>query len=107
IILFAAPASMYTWICLPLGIFVGVWSVVITSAAEQFGTNLRSTATTLIPNMVRASAIPITIAFSYMSQGIGASKAALFTGLVCFTFAFISIHFMEETFGRDLDFIET
>jgi len=107
IVLFAAPASMYTWICLPLGACVGVWSVVVTSAAEQFGTNLRSTATTLIPNMVRAAAIPITLVFSSLSICMGASKAACTIGMVCFALAFISIYFMEETFGRDLDFVET
>lgn len=106
LILFAAPAEWYSWICLPLGVFVGVWSVVITSAAEQFGTNLRATATTLVPNMVRASAIPITIAFSALSQHLGASKAALSVGMVCFILAYISIWRMEETFGRDLDFVE-
>jgi MFS family permease len=107
IILFAAPASLYAWICFPLGIFVGVWSVVVTSAAEQFGTNLRSTATTLIPNMVRASVIPITTAFSYLSPYIGASKAACLIGMLCYALAFLSISQMKETFGQDLDFLET
>ena len=107
IILFTAPASMYSWICFPLGIFVGVWSVVVTSAAEQFGTNLRSTATTLVPNMVRASAIPITTGFSYLSIYIGASKAACLIGMVCYALAFYSISRMPETFGRELDFVES
>jgi hypothetical protein len=97
---------MYAWICLPLGVFVGVWSVVVTSAAEQFGANLRLTATTLVPNMVRASAIPITIVFNYLSNFIGGSNAVCLVGMVCYALAFYSISKMPETFGCDLDFNE-
>jgi len=85
---------------------VPLWFAVITSTAEQFGTNLRSTATTLVPNMVRASTIPITLVFGLISSNLGTLNAALITGCLCFFGAAISIAFMDETFGKDLDFIE-
>lgn len=100
------PPEMYTFFCLPLGFFVGSWSVVVTSAAEQFGTNIRSTATTLVPNLVRASAIPITILFTLLSPACGTVGSAMITGGLCFLVAAIAILFMEETFGKDIDFVE-
>ncbi len=100
------PVEYYRLLCLPLGFFVGYWSVLVTSAAEQFGTNLRSTATTLVPNLVRASTIPITILFSSISAIWGPVAGAMLTGGVCFAGAFISILMMDETFAKDLDFIE-
>jgi hypothetical protein len=92
---------------LPLGFFIGYWSVVMTTTAEQFGTNLRATATTLVPNLVRASTIPITVLFSYLSSICGPVNSAMITGSLCFFGAIVSIALMEETFGKDIDFVET
>lgn len=100
------PPQMYPIFCSLVGLSVGYWSVVITSTAEQFGTNLRSTATTLVPNLVRASTIPITLIFGLFSASLGTLNAALVTGCLCFLGAALSIAFMDETFGKDLDFIE-
>jgi MFS family permease len=100
------PAHLYATLCLPLGFFVGYWGVVVTSTAEQFGTNLRATATTIVPNLVRASAIPITFLFSSLCQIFGNTNAAILTGGLCFLIAFLSIAFMDETFQKDLDFVE-
>ena len=102
-----SPPQFYCLLCLPLGFFVGYWSVVVTSTAEQFGTNLRSTATTLVPNLVRASTIPITVLFSYLSSICGPVNSAMITGGLCFVGAIVSIALMEETFGKDIDFVET
>lgn len=98
--------QMYAVFCFPLGFFLGYWSVVVTSTAEQFGTNLRSTATTLVPNLVRASIIPMSFVFGLFSNIIGVTAAAAFTGIMCFIMAAVSIITMDETFGRDLDFLE-
>jgi MFS family permease len=101
------PRQLYGLLCLPLGFFIGYWSVVVTSTAEQFGTNLRSTATTLVPNLVRASAIPITVLFSHLSSMCAPITAAMITGGLCFIGAVVSIILMDETFGKDIDFVET
>jgi len=98
--------QMYGIFCFPLGFFVGYWSVVITSTAEQFGTNLRSTATTLVPNLVRASVIPMSFLFGLLSTIIGVTASAAFAGIICFLMAAVAIISMDETFGKDLDFLE-
>ncbi len=102
-----SPPLLYRLLCIPLGFSVGYWSVVITTTAEQFGTNLRATATTLVPNLVRASVIPLTLLFSLLATRFSASTSALIVGTFCFVGALISIFFMEETFGKELDFIES
>lgn len=100
------PPKYYGLFCMPLGFFVGSWSVVVTSAAEQFGTNLRATATTLVPNLVRASVIPVTTLFGILTAACGPIISAMITGCVCFLCAVVSILLMEETYGKDLDFVE-
>lgn len=102
-----SPAEIYGLLCLPLGFFLGSWSMVVTTAAEQFGTNLRATATTLVPNLVRASAIPITLGFCTLAPVLGPVNSAMCIGAVCFAGAIVSILLMEETAQKDLDFIET
>ena len=96
----------YTWLCLPLGLFVGYWAVVITTTAEQFGTNVRSTVTTLVPNLMRACAIPTNLAFAAISSASSTEKAVVILGAVSFILAFISLFTTEETYAKDLDFVE-
>jgi MFS family permease len=107
LLLLNSPKDFYAPLCLPMLFFFGYWSVAMTTTAEQFGTNLRATATSLVPNLVRGSAIPMTSLFSLLSQNIGARNSAIVTGTCCFIAAAISIHFMEETEGKELDFLET
>lgn len=99
------PQMVYA-LCFILGIAGGYWAVLVTMAAEQFGTNIRGTVATTIPNFVRGSAIFITLSFRALSQNIGIPYAALSVGLFCILGAFVSLFFSEETFGKDLDFIE-
>lgn len=97
----------YTLLCLPLGFFVGYWAIAITTTAEQFGTNVRSTVTTLVPNLMRACHIPINIAFATISQAMNTSASVMILGGVSYLLAFVCLFFMEETFAKDLDFVET
>ena len=73
-ILLRSSIQYYAYLCIPVGFFVGYCSVVLTTTTEQFGTNLRSTATTLVPNFFRASAIPITIIFSMLVPSVWRDK---------------------------------
>ncbi len=101
--------STVEWIyllCFLLGVTAGYWAVLVTVAAEQFGTNLRGTVATTIPNFVRGSAVISTLSFSALKGPMGLSTAALVVGTVCFALALGSIWRIEETFGKDLDFEE-
>lgn len=96
--------GMYA-ICAFMGFATGFWAVFVTMAAEHFGTNLRATAATTVPNMVRG-ALPL-ITWLYTSLlGCGAIKSAAITGAVVMTISIIAAIMTEETFGKDLDFIE-
>lgn len=93
-------------LCLMLGLFSGYWAVLVTMAAEQFGTNLRATVATSVPNFVRGSAALITWTFATLRDSMSAQSAALAVGLGCFLLAFLALFGLEETFGKDLDFVE-
>jgi len=97
--------EFYT-LCLFFGLFTGYWVVFVTMAAEQFGTNLRATVTTSVPNMVRGSLILVSILFQWLRMEIGIIHAALAVAILLVAFAFIALYNLEETYGRDLNFVE-
>ncbi len=92
--------------CFLLGFGVGYWALFVTIAAEQFGTNLRSTVATTVPNFIRGTVIPLTIAFKYMRESIGILEGALVVGIFTILIAFWALRLIDETFGRDLNFVE-
>ena len=96
----------YLLLCVLLGISSGFWVIFVTVAAEQFGTNLRATVTTTVPNFVRGSVILITLSFQWLKSPMGIVNAALIVGLATLSIAFIAAFNLEETFGKDLDFLE-
>jgi MFS family permease len=101
-------ASMYI-ACAMLGFSTGFWAIFVTMGAEQFGTNLRATAATTIPNMVRGSLPLINLLFvNLFQQSIGWSfvKSAMITGIIVMVITLIAAYFTEETFHKDLDYIE-
>ncbi|MFZ1612924.1 MAG: MFS transporter [Holophaga sp.] len=89
-----------------LGLATGYWAVFVTIAAEQFGTNLRSTVATTVPNFVRGAVPLITGSFVLLRGHLGYIGAAWAVGLTCFGLALVSLWGMAETAGRDLDFVE-
>ncbi len=89
-----------------LGFFGGYWAVFLTSSSEQFGTNLRMTVTTTVPNFVRGALIPITLVFKAFIPSFGLINAAAIVGLICFSLAFWAVIHLQETFGKSLDFVE-
>lgn len=98
--------QFYT-LCFILGFGAGYWAVFVTNAAEQFGTNLRATVTTTVPNFVRGSVPLMTMAFQYLSHSMGLVGAAGTVGITVGVLAFVSMKSLDESFGRDLDFLET
>ena len=102
--------GMYV-ICAAMGFGTGFWAIFVTMAAEQFGTNLRATAATTVPNMVRG-ALPILFLLFKWLQGLFADlshpyiTAGWVTGVIVMAIAIIAAYFTEETFGKDLNYTE-
>ncbi|TAK18338.1 MAG: MFS transporter [Myxococcaceae bacterium] len=94
-------------LCSAMGFGIGYWAVFVTIAAEQFGTNLRATVTTSVPNFVRGSVPLLTAAFiGLKGQGMSLVGSAMVVGGACLTLALASLWWMEETYGRELDYLE-
>jgi MFS family permease len=93
-------------ICVMLGISIGYWAVFVTTASEQFGTNLRATVTTTVPNFIRGSVIPITLIFNLLRAPFGLIYAALIVGVISIIIAFISLYNLKESYGVELDYVE-
>ena len=101
----ATPAVFYA-ICGALGFSGGYWAIFVTVAAEQFGTNLRATVATTVPNFVRGMVVPITMLFKYTKEHFGLETGAIIVGAICIVLAFASLFALEETFHKDLDYFE-
>jgi MFS transporter, putative metabolite:H+ symporter len=96
--------------CALLGFSTGFWAIFITMGAEQFGTNLRATAATTIPNMVRGALPLINLMFLNLFQRNWhwtLFKSGIITGIVVMTVTLIAFYFTEETYHKDLDYLET
>jgi len=89
-----------------MGFASGYWILMLTSATEQFGTNIRSTVTTTIPNFIRASVVPMNAAFLALRDSFQMINAAIIVGIVTSCLALVSLFFLKETFSQDLDFVE-
>lgn len=92
--------------CFCLGVGIGYWALFVTIAAEQFGTNLRSTVATTVPNFIRGTVVPLTFAFRLIREETGIITGALIVGVGTVIIALWALNAMTETFGRDLDFLE-
>ena len=99
-------ASWFYALCLFLGMATGYWALFVTIASEQFGTNIRSTVTTTVPNFVRGAVWPITFFYTSMVPSAGVVSSALLVGIICIGLAFLATAQVKETFGKDLDYME-
>ncbi len=93
-------------LCILLGFSNGYWTLFITVAAELFGTNLRATVATTVPNFVRGAVIPITTLFLLMRSGVGIIYSALIVGAITTVLALWALRTLPETFHKDLDYYE-
>ncbi len=90
-----------------VGIPNGFWSVFVTTASEQFGTNLRATVTTTVPNFVRGTTVLITTSFNFLKSGSpGVIGAATIVGLVVLALSFYATATSEESYHKELDYVE-
>lgn len=97
------------FICGLMGFATGFWAIFVTMGAEQFGTNLRATAATTIPNMVRGALPLINLMFKEVFQdnfGWSLVKSGVITGIIVISITLIAAYFTEETFHKDLNYVE-
>lgn len=100
-------SSFYFYtMCVLLGIGGGYWAVFVTNASEQFGTNMRATVTTTVPNFIRGSIVPMTIAFQFLRGYTNMEYSALIIAAFVVIIAIIANKRMEETYGKDLNYAE-
>lgn len=108
-VLWNGTASAMYWVCAGLGFGTGFWAIFVTMGAEQFGTNLRATAATTIPNMVRGLlAIAIIPLFKWLRgmEGVGYVQGGMYAAIILMAVTLIAAAMTKETFGKDLNFVE-
>ncbi|MEN0057987.1 MAG: MFS transporter [Bdellovibrio sp.] len=99
-------SQIFYMVCFALGICAGYWAVLITTSAEQFGTNIRGTVSTTVPNFVRGSAVFITLGFHHLKSFMNAPYAALSVAVLCFALSLTALYTLKETFHLNLDYHE-
>jgi putative MFS transporter len=99
--------NSFYFMLLLIGIPNGFWGVFVTTASEQFGTNLRATVTTTVPNFVRGTTVLITTSFNYIKEGSpGVIGAAAIVGSVVLALSFYATITSDESYHKELDYIE-
>jgi len=101
-------AAMMYWICAGLGFGTGFWAIFVTMGAEQFGTNLRATAATTIPNMVRGMLTVLLLPlFKALRSVTDYITGGWLTAIIVMCIGITAVVFIKETFGKDLNYVET
>lgn len=98
-------ANMYL-ICAGLGFATGFWAIFVTIAAEQFGTNLRATAATTVPNMVRGALPLMILLFKWLREHTDYITGGIITAVIIMAITWVAAYYTKETFGKDLRFVE-
>lgn len=102
-------ASLFSFymVTIVLGIGAGFWTIFVTMAAEQFGTNIRATVATTVPNMVRGSlAVIVSPLFVWLQTHVNYVQAGWITGIFVIVIGLIAVFISEETYHKDLDYLE-
>jgi len=100
-------AQQFYFLSFMLGIATGFWALFVSVAAEQFGTNIRATVTTTVPNFVRGAVIPITLTFNYLMGQYNITLASWIVGISCLLLSALSTWYLKESFAKDLNYYET
>lgn len=98
----------FYWLCGGIGLTVGYWVIFMTIATEQFGTNIRATVTTTVPNFVRGAVVPLTLLFQALKPVYNGSiiYSGVTVAVISFGIAFLALRKMKDTFSKDLDYVE-
>jgi MFS family permease len=101
-----ASETYFYALCVALGFAGGYWAVFVTIAAEQFGTNIRATVTTTVPNFVRGAVVILTLSFKELQGSLGLLTTAGLLGAVTVIIGLVAISTLPESFSKDLDYVE-
>ncbi|MFY8096930.1 MAG: MFS transporter [Flavobacterium sp.] len=96
----------YYFFCTWLGFGTGYWAMFVTVGAEQFGTNIRSTAATTIPNMVRGLLPIMLLGFDSFKTSTSVITSAFFIGIIVFFLAIYATLTIPETHNTELNYNE-
>ena len=102
----AQSLDVFYGVCVVMGFGAGYWAVFVTVASEQFGTNMRATATTSAPNLVRGAVVLLTSGFNALKGRVGVVESAMVVGAFTILAAFVALRALGETYGKDLDYLE-
>jgi MFS family permease len=92
--------------CALMGFGTGFWAIFVTMAAEQFGTNIRATVATTVPNMVRGSLVLVSLVFTFLQSSFSYITSGWITGIMVMIIAVMALYFTKETFHKDLNYVE-
>lgn len=107
IFLFARDANAFFWLMFAAGLGAGYWAVFVTTAGETFGTNLRGTVAITAPSLVRGMVIPMTLARQALAPSLGPVQTLIAIGAVVLILAVWAVATLPETYGRDMDYLES
>lgn len=100
--------TLYGW-AFGVGFSMGYWAVLVTTSAEQFGTNVRATVATAVPNLIRGAIIPLSLAVLSLRSYFAEKPlvwSSSFVGMGCYVFALAGLWSLRESFGADLNYVE-
>lgn len=104
---FGATALFFYFLVAVMGIFMGgLWAVFMMTSSEQFGTNIRATVTTTAPNFVRGTTVLVSLSIASLKSSYDLWTAGLTVGIICIAFSLVAILMSEETYGKDLNYVE-
>ena len=98
--------AIFYLFCGLMGAGCGLWSVGVLVCAEQFGTNVRGTATTTISNFSRAGLLVLTVLFGIFTPLFGSTLVATILGICVMGVAFLGVSGLKETFNKNVDYQE-
>jgi hypothetical protein len=98
--------TVFYAVCFLLGLGCGYWAVFVLMASELFGTNIRATAATTVPNFVRGSVVLVTLLFQALTTYLGIQGSAMAVGALTLVVGFLALGRLEDTYGKDLDYVE-
>jgi MFS transporter, putative metabolite:H+ symporter len=62
---------------------------------------------TTAPNFARGGLVPVTFMFTELTPAyLSAPNTAFILGILCIGLSFISVYTIEETYGKELDYLE-
>ena len=99
-------ANLFYAAMVVMGLGTGFWAVIVTNAAEQFGTNIRATVATTVPNFIRGSLPLISLLFALLQNSFSKVHAAAILAFFIIVLPLLALYFTEETFGKELDYVE-